>query len=116
MSPRARGGAAARAWVADAAPVFAALADETRLGIVAQLCAEGPLSTARLSASAGVSRQAVTKHLTALSDAGLVESSRGRPRLWRLEPARIDDARRSLDRIAQQWDDALGRLKAFVEK
>jgi DNA-binding transcriptional ArsR family regulator len=115
MSRRASG-AAARAWVADAAPVFAALADETRLGIVAQLCAEGPLSTARLCASAGVTRQAVTKHLTLLAAAGLVEGTRSRPRLWRLEPQRIDDARRSLDRIAQQWDDALARLKAFVEK
>ena len=114
MSARASG--AARAWVADAAPLFAALADETRLGLVAQLSTEGPLSLARLSAGAGVTRQAVTKHLTALSDAGLVESSTGRPRLWRLQPGRLDDARRSLDRITRQWDDALDRLKAFVEK
>jgi DNA-binding transcriptional ArsR family regulator len=101
--------------VTDAAPLFAALADPTRLGLVAQLSAEGPLPLARLVGGAGVTRQAVTKHLTALGDAGLVESSRGRPRLWRLVPDRFDDVRRSLDRIAQQWDDALGRLKAFVE-
>jgi DNA-binding transcriptional ArsR family regulator len=115
MSPP-RASSAARAWVADAAPLFAALADETRLGIVAQLCAEGPLSTARLSDSAGVTRQAVTKHLVLLEDAGVIQGTRSRPRLWRLEPGRIADARRSLDRISQQWDDALSRLKAFVEK
>src|SRR4051794_5575767 len=114
MSPRPS--TAARAWVAAAAPVFAALADETRLGIVAQLCAEGPLSTARLSDGAGVTRQAVTKHLVLLEEAGLIRGSDERPRRWRLEPDRVEDARRSLDRISQQWDDALARLKAFVEK
>ena len=61
---------------AEAAPVFAALGDETRLRIVARLCRGGPASISRLTESAEVSRQAVTKHLRALEDAGLVRSGR----------------------------------------
>jgi DNA-binding transcriptional ArsR family regulator len=103
-------------WI-DAAPVFAALGDTTRLGLVARLCAEGPLSIARLSEGAGVTRQAVTKHLDALADAGLAQGSRrGRERIWALEPRRLERARRCLDQIADQWDGAIDRLRAFVEK
>jgi DNA-binding transcriptional ArsR family regulator len=108
--------ASAPAWLAEAAPVFAALGDRMRLRIVERLCSDGPLSTVTLGAGSGITRQAVTKHLQALADAGLVEGTRGRPRVWRLKPRRLDEARRSLDRISQQWDDALGRLRAFVEE
>jgi DNA-binding transcriptional ArsR family regulator len=99
-----------------AAPVFAALGDATRLKLVTRLGVEGPLSTVHLGAGAGMTRQAVTKHLQALEDAGLVQGTRGRPRVWRLERRRLDDARQWLEKISQQWDDALGRLKAFVEE
>jgi hypothetical protein len=59
----------------------------------------------------------VTKHLQVLEDAGLVRNSRvGRESIWQLEPQQLDDARRCLDVISAQWDRALGRLKAFVEK
>ena len=109
----------ARAGLAGAAPVFAALGDEMRLRLVARLCAEGPLSIVRLSVGAPVTRQAVTKHLHALADAGLVRGTRRgrqRQRIWKLEPRRLQEARRCLDRISQQWDDALERLRAFVEE
>ena len=103
--------------LSEAAPVFAALGDETRLAVIARLCTEGPLSIARLSEGAAVSRQAVTKHLETLAQAGLVRDARlGRERIWQLEPRRLDVARRELDRISAQWDAALGRLKAFVEE
>jgi DNA-binding transcriptional ArsR family regulator len=99
------------------APVFAALGDPTRLRLIAALCAGGALSTAQLTAGTVITRQAVTKHMTVLADAGLVRDLRqGRERLWELEPARIDEARRSLDAIAAQWDQALKRLKTFVER
>jgi DNA-binding transcriptional ArsR family regulator len=98
------------------APVFAALGDETRLRLVTKLCEEGPLSIAKLTAGTDVTRQAVTKHLHVLEGAGLVRGTKdGRESVWELEPRRLDDARRWLDVISQQWDDALGRLKAFVE-
>jgi len=100
----------------DAAPVFAALGETTRLTLVARLCTEGPLSIARLSEGTGVTRQAITKHLHTLAHAGVVHGSRsGRERIWELETARLEKARRCLDQISDQWDSALNRLQAFVE-
>jgi DNA-binding transcriptional ArsR family regulator len=102
--------------LAKAAPLFAALGDETRLGIVTRLCAEGPLSISRLTAGGGVTRQAVTKHLHVLAEAGLAHSSQvGRERIWELEPRPMLTARECLDRISAQWDEALARLRRFVE-
>lgn len=99
------------------APVFAALGDETRLRLVTRLGTEGPLSIARLTAGTEVTRQAVTKHLRVLSDAGLARGTRqGRERLWKLEPQPLEEARRCLDLISAQWDEALARLKAAVER
>jgi DNA-binding transcriptional ArsR family regulator len=64
-----------------------------------------------------VSRQAITKHLQVLSEAGLVHSRRrGRERIWALEPRRLSDAHDYLDRISEQWDEALASLQAFVEQ
>src|SRR6185295_11890501 len=101
MSP----GRSTTAKVVDAAPVFAALGDATRLALVARLSGGGPLSIVRLSEGAGVTRQAVTKHLHALAGAGLVRHSRrGRERIWELEPKRLARARRYLDEISDQWD------------
>jgi DNA-binding transcriptional ArsR family regulator len=97
--------------------LFAALGDTTRLEIVSRLCANGPASITALTDGSGVTRQAVTKHLNVLSSAGLVRSAwRGRERVWEFEPKKLAEARAHLDAITQQWDDALGRLKAFVEK
>jgi len=107
--------AAAPAWQRTA-PVFAALGDATRLRLVALLCAGGAMSIAQLTVGTEISRQAVTKHLQVLADAGLVRDAKlGRERRWELEPSRLDEARRSLDAIAAQWDAALLRLKDFVE-
>jgi DNA-binding transcriptional ArsR family regulator len=115
-APRLRPQASARQGLHESAPVFAALGDETRLQIVARLCAEGPLSITRLSEGAGVTRQAITKHLNALSAAGLARHVKsGREQIWELETRRLEMARRCLDRISDQWDIALGRLKALVE-
>lgn len=98
------------------APVFAALGDPTRLRLLATLCAGGALSIAQLTAGTAITRQAVTKHLQVLADAGLVRDNwQGRERLWELEPSRLAEARRALDAIAAQWDQALGRLKHLVE-
>jgi len=97
--------------------VFAALGDKTRLDLVARLCAGGPLSITRLSAGAQVTRQAITKHLNTLHEAGLVRDIwAGRERLWEVEPHRLDEARRCLERISSQWDEALERLKSTVEE
>ena len=96
--------------------VFAALGDRTRLDIVARLSAAGPLSITRLTAGADVTRQAITKHLNILAGAGLVRDIRvGRERLWEVETRQLEEARRCLDRISGQWDEALQRLKRAVE-
>jgi DNA-binding transcriptional ArsR family regulator len=98
------------------APVFAALGDDTRLRLVSRLCDDGPLSIAKLTAGTRVTRQAITKHLHVLERAGLVRATRdGRERVWTLDARRIEEASRTLDVISRRWDDALGRLKAFVE-
>jgi DNA-binding transcriptional ArsR family regulator len=103
--------------LAQSATVFAALGDQTRLRLVARLGAEGPLSIARLTDGSDVTRQAVTKHLRVLAEVGLARGvRRGRERLWRLDPAPLDEARRALERIAERWDEALQRLKAAVEE
>lgn len=112
MSP-ARADRAAAPQLAD---VFFALGDATRLRLVAVLCAGGAFSIAQLTQTTHVTRQAVTKHLQVLAQAGLVRDFRcGRERLWQLDPTQIDEARKSLELIGRQWDHALGQLKAFAE-
>ena len=97
--------------------VFAALGEPTRLKIVARLCSDGPASIVRLSDVADVSRQAITKHLSALEAAGLVASRReGRERIWEMKTARLAEVRRHLDEISAQWDRSLGRLQALMER
>lgn len=103
--------------VGHAAPVFAALGDETRLKLVARLGSAGPQSIAQLSEGSDVTRQAITKHLLVLDEAGLVHSEkRGRERIWEFDAGRLDEARRFLEEVSSQWDKALHRLKEFVEK
>ncbi len=106
-----------RPEVRDAAPLFAALGDETRLRLVMDLAADGPRSITGLSAHYRVTRQAITKHLGVLSHAGLVRGTRkGREKVWDLEARRLKDAQEFVGRIERIWDDALGRLKDFVEQ
>jgi DNA-binding transcriptional ArsR family regulator len=103
--------------VSRAAPVFAALGDETRLALVVRLSSEGPLSITRLAAGSAVTRQAITKHLDVLATAGLVsDKRRGRERIWELELEQMEAARTYLDEVSKRWDEALGRLKRFVEE
>ena len=96
--------------------MFFALGDETRLRLVARLCEAGPASITRLAESFDITRQAVTKHLRVMEDAGLVQrNQQGRESSWRLEPQRLAEARQHLESISAQWDGALARLKRFVE-
>jgi DNA-binding transcriptional ArsR family regulator len=75
------------------------------------------MSITKLTVGSSVTRQAITKHLRVMGEAGLVRSTRhGRERVWQLEQRRLADARRYLALISKQWDDALGRLKAAVER
>lgn len=97
--------------------LFNALGDETRLGIISRLSDSGPASIAGLTIGSRVTRQAITKHLRVLESAGLVRGARrGRERVWQIEQRRLTEARRYLDLISKDWDDALARLRRFVER
>lgn len=101
----------------NAAPVFAALGDETRLEIVTRLGSEGPLSIAKLTEHTTITRQAVAKHLRVLEGAGLVQGGRdGRESVWQLKKKRFEEAQQHLETISRQWDDTIERLRAFVEE
>jgi DNA-binding transcriptional ArsR family regulator len=98
------------------APVFAALGDPTRLELVDRLSTGDALSIAQLSAGRRMTRQAITKHLRVLQRAGLARSHRrGREQRWSLEGQPLSDAQRELACISRQWDDAIERLRSFVE-
>jgi DNA-binding transcriptional ArsR family regulator len=75
------------------------------------------MSISRLTEGSRVTRQAISKHLRILEGAGLVRSRRrGRETIWQLERERLQEARRYLDLISMQWDEALGRLRDLVEE
>lgn len=111
MSGRIRAGRVART-----APVFAALGDETRLSLVDRLCSGEPQSISELTVGTRLTRQAITKHLRVLEGAGVVHSTRsGRENRFVFAPAPIEEVRTYLDLVSRQWDQALARLKSFVE-
>jgi DNA-binding transcriptional ArsR family regulator len=100
-----------------AAAVFAALGDQTRLALLNRLSVEGPLSITHLTEGSGVTRQAITRHLDVLQSAGLAQSRReGRERVWELDAHRLHAARRSLEQISAHWDHALERFRKMVEE
>jgi DNA-binding transcriptional ArsR family regulator len=102
--------------LAEAALLFAALGDETRLALLRRLSEGGPASITELAESFHVSRQAITKHLQFLAGAAIIDGKRtGREHRWALNPTRLSEAQRCLEIIARNWDDALGRLKAHLQ-
>jgi DNA-binding transcriptional ArsR family regulator len=99
------------------AEVFAALGDETRLSLVAKLCGGESVSISQLTEGTKLTRQAITKHLRVLENAGIVHSTRqGRESRFAFDPQSIEEIKRYLDFVSEQWDQALARLKSFVEE
>ena len=97
--------------------IFAALGDATRLSLVAKLCARRPYSIAQLTQGSKLTRQAVTKHLRVLESAGIVHSVHaGRETRFVFDPTTIEGMKEYLDFVSAQWDQALARLKSFVEE
>jgi DNA-binding transcriptional ArsR family regulator len=98
------------------AAVFAAMGDETRLGLVHALSTGQARSIAQLTGGTRLSRQAVTKHLRVLEGAGIVRSMRrGRESLYEFDPQPMKEMQEYLGRISQHWDEVLARLRALVE-
>ncbi|PZN33228.1 MAG: transcriptional regulator [Proteobacteria bacterium] len=111
MSPRPRDPLAA------VAPVFAALGDRTRLSLLSRLADGRPRSIVQLTQGTGLTRQGVSKHLAILKEARLVRNERcGRESRYVLQPDALMEARQYLERASQQWDDAVERLRRFVEE
>jgi len=99
------------------APVFAALGDETRLSLVSRLCGGQPRSISQLAEGSKLTRQAITKHLRVLERAEILHSVRtGRKKLFAYDPEPVEELKKYLDLVSEQWDQALFRLKAFVER
>ena len=100
----------------DATLVFQALADPTRRRIVELLTTEESLCVNDLASRFSMTRQAVTKHLNCLCDAGIVSTRRlGRERVATLRESGMGPARRWLDRYDRFWDQRLQDLKNIVE-
>ena len=98
------------------APVFAALGDGTRLWLLAKLSRGERFSISQLTEGSKLTRQAITKHLRVLERVEVVRSIRsGRESLFQFNPAPIAEMKQYLDQVSAQWDEALGRLKSFVE-
>jgi DNA-binding transcriptional ArsR family regulator len=98
------------------AVVFAALGDETRLALVAKLGRRRPYSISQLTHGSKMTRQAITKHLRVLESAGIVHSVRsGRESLFEFDPQPMEGIKEYLDFVSAQWEQALPRLKSFVE-
>jgi DNA-binding transcriptional ArsR family regulator len=102
--------------MSDPAMVFQALADPTRRALLRTLSEQGPSTLAELSSAVPVTRQAVTKHLTVLQDAGLVRGTGGRKgRRYEPTPAPLAHAVDWMADVGAGWDDRLARLKRQVE-
>lgn len=103
--------------IGERAALFAALGDETRLRLVERLSVGEALSISRLAEGETVTRQAVTRHLEVLEEAGLIHGKKvGRERVWEIDPRRFTEAEEALARIRTEWARRLSRLKAMVEE
>jgi DNA-binding transcriptional ArsR family regulator len=96
--------------------VFAALADPTRLEMLTRLARGGPATATELSSALPISRQAVAKHLAALSAAGLVERHpSGREVRYSFEPGPLGDVVRWAEDVGDTWDRRLDRLSRSID-
>lgn len=101
----------------DPAAVFAALGDHTRLQLVERLADGQERSIHALSVNSSITRQAMSKHLRVLEQAGLVRSTRyGREVRFRLEQSKIERAQAFLTHVSRQWAGALERLVKHIEE
>jgi DNA-binding transcriptional ArsR family regulator len=95
--------------------VFSALSDGSRRRLLESLAARESASLTELAAQLPVTRQAVSKHLAALSEAGLVEARRaGRETRYRLTPEPLTDALSWMERVGNEWDERLARLREHL--
>jgi len=100
-----------------AGPVFSALSDSTRRNVVEALAGRETATATELAAELPVTRQAVSKHLTALGAAGLVASERrGRETHYRLTPDALSDAVSWMEQVGAQWELRLAALRSRFQE
>ena len=98
------------------APMFAALADETRWSILTML-GEGDASASALAGRLPVTRQAIARHLAVLQGTGLVEAVRvGREVRFRVVGAQLSATARRLEAIGAAWDRRLATIREIAEE
>jgi len=97
--------------------VFSALSDPTRRRLLESLAGSDSASLSELADKLPVTRQAVSKHLAALGEAGLVTATRvGRETRYRLTPEPLGDALDWMERIGDRWDERLLRLRDHLSR
>lgn len=97
--------------------IFSALSDPTRRAVIRCLSDGGPTTLGRLADELPVTRQAVSKHLAALEQAGLVTvSAQGRRRTYRLTPEPLADAMGWMVDVGAEWDSRLDALRRYAER
>ena len=95
--------------------VFSALSDPSRRRLLESLAGRESASLTELAADLPVTRQAVSKHLATLGEAGLVEGQRaGRETRYRLTPQPLGEALAWMERIGDRWDERLARLREHL--
>lgn len=95
-----------------AGAVFGALSDPTRRALLAEIAAHPAATATELAAELPISRQAVVKHLGALTDAGLLDRRRaGREVRYRFTPGPLSDAVDWMTAVGAEWDERLGVLR-----
>ena len=96
--------------------LWAAIADPSRRRVLDLLVQRGEASASWLAGQVPFTRQAVSKHLVALEQAGLIgRRKQGREVLFRIEPDRLDQATRAMAEIARQWERRLDTIKRLAE-
>jgi DNA-binding transcriptional ArsR family regulator len=96
--------------------LWSAIADPSRRRVLDLLVREGAASASWLAGRVPFSRQAVSKHLAALEEAGLVSRHKqGREVLYQVDPERLDQAARAMADLSREWDGRLITIKRLAE-
>ena len=96
--------------------LWSAIADPSRRRVLDLLVSNGDVSASWLAGHVPFSRQAVSKHLAVLEQAGLVSRRKqGREVLYQVEAVRLDQAAQAMADLAAQWDRRLGAIKRLAE-
>jgi len=96
--------------------LWSAIADPSRRRVLDLLVSNGEVSASWLAGRVPFSRQAVSKHLIVLEEAGLVSRRKhGREVLYQVQSNRLDQATRAMAELAAQWGRRLTTIKRLAE-